>query len=252
MNGYNEIRQMLGRWYNGVSTPADQKSLEDFFAAYHDLPEDLAMERDIFLGILEAGEIYDELPADVSDRIESAIGTEKAREQSGRGHKSIWRRRIIAGCAVAACLALVVTMSIRLSINQNTTGLDEMIADVEQMQPKNTDSIIKIVSEPLVAPQMLASADTCIKNTHVASVKKNPRQMTPKIVEKEREADMYLTPEEERLAASNYHVVTDEREANAILGAVFVRLESGMTEEEYRISDVSARYEMEMNDMYNL
>lgn len=252
MNGYNEIRQILGRWYDGDSTPADQKVLEDFFAANNDLPEDLALERDMFLGLLEAGENYGELPMDVSDRIESAVEAEMAREQAVRGRKSTWRRRFITGCAVAACLALVVTISIRLSINKSTNELDMKMAVNEQMQPKNTDSIIKIVSEPLVVPQMLASADTCMKNTHVASVKKNPRQMTPKIVEKEREADMYLTPEEERLAASNYHVVTDEREANAILGAVFVRLESGMTEEEYRISDVSARYEMEMNDMYNL
>ena len=252
MNGYNEIRQILGRWYDGDSTPADQKVLEDFFAANNDLPEDLALERDMFLGLLEAGENYGELPMDVSDRIESAVEAEMAREQAVRGRKSTWRRRFITGCAVAACLALVVTISIRLSINKSTNELDMKMAVNEQMQPKNTDSIIKIVSEPLVAPQLLASADTCIKKGHVASVKKRPVYIAPKIEEKERGVDMYLTPEEERLVAANYHVVTDEREANAILGAVFVRLESGMTEEEYRISDVSARYEMEMNDMYNL
>ena len=76
--------------------------------------------------------------------------------------------------------------------------------------------------------------------------------MKCKPVETDSDDDLYLSEEEERLVAANYHVVTDEREADAILTTVFVRLESGMTEENFRISDVRARYEMEVNDIYDL
>jgi len=63
---------------------------------------------------------------------------------------------------------------------------------------------------------------------------------------------MYLSEaEEQQLIADNYRVVRDEREADAILSSVFVRLEGSLMEESYRISDINAEYEMEMTKLYN-
>lgn len=131
------------------------------------------------------------------------------------------------------------------------------MSETPDVRPASTDTMLFMTPE---LPQIVAPAVEHESRKLASAQKKASRHdkasrhaVKHKPVGTDSDDDLYLSEEEEeRLVAANYHVVTDEREANAILGAVFVRLKSGITEESYKISDVKARYEMEMNDIYDL
>lgn len=253
MNEYNDIREILNRWYDGNTTPAEQQRLADFFATDRELPADLEMEREMFRAMTEAGEDYAEMPLEVSRSINAALEVEMAREREPQRKGFGWRRRAMTACAAAACMAVVLTIPFLKSNDKAMVGdkAGMAVSETPDVRPVSTDTMLFMTPEQ---PRAVAPAVEK-ESRKLASVhKKAPRHAVKhQPVETDSDDDLYLSEEEEeRLVAANYHVVTDEREANAILGAVFVRLKSGITEESYKISDVKARYEMEMNDIYDL
>lgn len=252
MNEYSDIREILNRWYDGNTTPAEQQRLADFFATDRELPADLEMEREMFRAMAEAGEDYAEMPHDVSERINAAIEAEMAGERGPQRKGFGWRRRAMTACAAAACMAVVLTIPFLKSSDKAMVGDKPGMAlsETPDAGPISTDTMLFMTPEQ---PRAVAPAVEKESRKLASAQKKSSRKAVKcKPVETD-DDDLYLSEEEEeRLVAANYHVVTDEREANAILGAVFVRLKSGMTEESYKISDVKARYEMEMNDIYDL
>lgn len=253
MNEYNDIREILNRWYDGNTTPAEQQRLADFFATDRELPADLEMEREMFRAMTVAGEDYAEMPHEVSRRINAALDAEMAGERGPQRKGFGWRRRAMTACAAAACMAVVLTIPFLKSSDKAMVGDKPGMAlsETQDVRPVSTDTMLFMTPEQ---PRAVAPAGEKESRKLASAQKKASRHAVKrKPVETDSDDDLYLSEEEEeRLVASNYHVVTDEREANAILGAVFVRLKSGMTEESYKISDVKARYEMEMNDIYDL
>lgn len=253
MNEYNDIREILNRWYDGQSTPAEQQRLADFFATDRELPADLEMEREIFRAMAEAGEEYAEMPHEVSERINAAIEAEMAEERGPQRKGFGWRRRAMTACAAAACMAVVLTIPFLKSNDKAMVGdkAGMALSETPDAGPVSTDTMLFMTPEQ---PRAVAPAVEKESRKLASAQKKSSRKAVKcKPVETDGDDDLYLSEEEEeRLVAANYHVVTDEREANAILSTVFVRLESGMTEENFRISDVRTRYEMEMNDIYDL
>lgn len=253
MNEYNDIREILNRWYDGNTTPAEQQRLADFFATDRELPADLEMEREMFRAMTEAGEDYAEMPHDVSERINAAIEAEMVEERGPQRKGFGWRRRAMTACAAAACMAVVLTIPFLKSDDKAMVGDKPGMAlsETPDAGPVSTDTMLFMTPEQ---PRAVAPAVEKESRKLASAQKKSSRKAVKrKHVETDGDDDLYLSEEEEeRLVAANYHVVTDEREANAILSTVFVRLESGMTEENFRISDVRTRYEMEMNDIYEL
>lgn len=253
MNEYNDIREILNRWYDGNTTPAEQQRLADFFATDRVLPADLEMEREMFRAMTEAGEDYAEMPLEVSRSINAALEVEMAREREPQRKGFGWRRRAMTACAAAACMAVVLTIPFLKSNDKAMVGdkAGMAVSETPDVRPVSTDTMLFMTPEQ---PRAVAPAVEKESRKLASAQKKSSRKAVKrKPVETDSDDDLYLSAEEEeRLVAANYHVVTDEREANAILGAVFVRLKSGITEESYKISDVKARYEMEMNDIYDL
>lgn len=253
MNEYDDIREILNRWYDGNTTPAEQQSLSDFFATAVDLPADMEMEREMFRAMTETGEDYAEMPVEVSERITAALETEMAGERVERRKGFGWRRRAMTACAAAACLAVVLTIPFLKSSDKAMIGdkAGMAVSETPDARRASTDTMLFMTPE---LPRAVAPAVEKESRKLASAQKKASRHTVKrKPVETDSDDDLYLSEEEEeRLVAANYHVVTDEREAHAILSTVFVRLESGMTEENFKISDVRARYEMEMNDIYDL
>lgn len=253
MNEYNDIREILNRWYDGNTTPAEQQRLADFFAMDRELPADLEMEREMFRAMTEAGEDYAEMPLEVSRSINAALDAEMAGERVERRKGFGWRRRAMTACAAAACMAVVLTIPFLKSNDKAMVGDKPGMAlsETPDAGPVSTDTMLFMTPEQ---PRAVAPAVEKESRKLASAQKKSSRKAVKrKPVETDGDDNLYLSAEEEeRLVAANYHVVTDEREANAILSTVFVRLESGMTEENFRISDVRTRYEMEMNDIYDL
>lgn len=253
MNEYNDIREILNRWYDGNTTPAEQQRLADFFATDRELPANLEMEREMFRAMAEAGEDYAEMPVEVSERITAALEAEMAGERVERRKGFGWRRRAMTACAAAACMAVILTIPFLKSNDKAMIGdkAGMAVSETPDARRASTDTMLFMTPE---LPRAVAPAVEKESRKLASAQKKVSRHAVKcKPVETDSDDDLYLSEEEEeRLVAANYHVVTDEREADAILSTVFVRLESGMTEENFRISDVRARYEMEVNDIYDL
>lgn len=253
MNEYNDIREILNRWYDGNTTPAEQQRLADFFATDRELPADLEMEREMFRAMAEAGEDYAEMPVEVSERITAALEAEMAGERVERRKGFGWRRRAMTACAAAACMAMILTIPFLKSNDKAMIGdkAGMAVSETPDARRASTDTMLFMTPE---LPRAVAPAVEKESRKLASAQKKASRHAVKrKPVETDSDDDLYLSEEEEeRLVAANYHVVTDEREAHAILSTVFVRLESGMTEENFKISDVRARYEMEVNDIYDL
>lgn len=253
MNEYNDIREILNRWYDGNTTPAEQQRLADFFATDRELPADLEMEREMFRAMAEAGEDYAEMPHDVSERINAAIEAEMAGERGPQRKGFGWRRRAMTACAAAACMAMILTIPFLKSNDKAMIGdkAGMAVSETPDARRASTDTMLFMTPE---LPRAVVPAVEKESRKLASAQKKASRHAVKRApVETDSDDDLYLSEEEEeRLVVANYHVVTDEREADAILSTVFVRLESGMTEENFKISDVRTRYEMEMNDIYNL
>lgn len=252
MNEYDDIREILNRWYDGNTTPAEQQRLADFFATDRELPADLEMEREMFRAMAEAGEDYAEMPVEVSERITAALEAEMAGERVERRKGFGWRRRAMTACAAAVCMAMILTIPFLKSNDKAMIGDKAGMAESETPDARraSTDTMLFMTPE---LPGSVAPAVEQESQRLATAKKKAPRHAVKRTpVEADNDDELYISEEEERLVAANYHVVTDEREADAIISTVFVRLESGMTEENFKISDVRTRYEMEMNDIYNL
>lgn len=253
MNEYNDIREILNRWYDGNTTPAEQQRLAYFFATDRELPADLEMEREMFRAMTEAGEDYAEMPVEVSEHITAALEAEMSGERSLRRKGSGWRSRAMTACAAAACMAVVLTIPFLKSSDKAMIGdkAGMAVRETPDARRASTDTMLFMTPE---LPRAVAPAVEKESRKLASAQKKASRHAVKrKPVETDSDDDLYISEEEEkRLVAANYHVVTDEREAHAILSTVFVRLESGMTEENFKISDVRARYEMEMNEIYDL
>ena len=253
MNEYNDIREILNRWYDGNTTPAEQQRLADFFATDRELPADLEMEREMFRAMAEAGEDYAEMPVEVSEHITAALEAEMSGERSLRRKSFGWRSRAMTACAAAACMAVVLTIPFLKSSDKAMIGdkAGMVVSETPDARRASTDTMLFMTPE---LPRAVAPAVEKESRKLASAQKKASRHAVKrKPVETDSDDDLYLSEEEEeRLVAANYHVVTDEREVHAILSTVFVRLESGMTEENFKISDVRARYEMEMNEIYDL
>lgn len=261
MDRDKEIRAMLDRWYGGISTPEEERRLLDFFASDMELPPDLEEERILFRAIAETAAEDVELPGDVARRIVKTLEAEMSNKRAAVPMFAVWRRRFMAACGVAAVF-LAVTLAIRTLVadyNQSQApevGLAENRTETPvSIAPELSDTaIIKIPDNR--APVLIAEVSKAKhKNKNVSASRVNDDKVA-EVSEYEAaddvdEDDMYLSEEEEeKLVACNYRVIKDEREADAILGSLFVSLENNLNEGSALISDIERQYEINSYEVF--
>lgn len=256
---HNEIRYLLSRWYEGGTTPDEERRLSEFFATAGTLPPDLENERVMFQAIDAVDEQEVKIPEELARRIDNAIEEEMARERETTSATSRFHRWMIAAGTVAASLVAVLMVH------------TFVVKDHDRVRPQTQLALGSPASSVTSAPDTAAfivpgeiNTDRSASSEMQVNTKRRPASSSQKAkadrtqqdkispTESGLDEDMYLSEaEEQQLIADNYRVVRDEREADAILSSVFVRLEGSVVEEDYRISDISAEYEMEMTKLYN-
>lgn len=255
---------MIDRWYGGGTTPGEERRLVEFFSSATGLPEDLEAERSLFGAI---GEVSDNLPAmpeEYSERVASAVEAEMAKERTAIPDRRVWRRRVIRVCGAAACLLAGILAVRTLTVpGHDVSSSGPALAVNEKSAVSDSDKAEKPETAVTVCPpaahEAIASAAPAPKEKrHRTGAKRaTARRHAARHVNQPSDyaaddTEMYLSEAEEaRLLAGNYHVVSDEREAEAIMGSVFARLEGNLAEEAYRVSDINAQYEMEITKLYN-
>ena len=245
---YNEIKDLIARWYEGGATPGEYRRLMDFFSTARGLPGDLEMERAMFQAIDAVDEQEVKIPEELARRIDNAIEEEMAREREATSATSRFHRWMIAAGTVAASLVAVLMVH------------TFVVKDHDRVRPQTQLALGSPASSVTSAPDTAAfivpgeiNTDRSASSEMQVNTKRRPASSSQKAkADRTQHEDMYLSEaEEQQLIADNYRVVRDEREADAILSSVFVRLEGSVVEEDYRISDISAEYEMEMTKLYN-
>lgn len=134
-----ELKQLLNLYYSGLTTPDDEMRLIEMFASIDELPDDLAVDRDIVMS-LHRGTCVD-IPDGAVDSVSRLI--DKLDRQD---HRYAVGRKFFAFAGVAASLAIVVTF-ILFIVNSSTPNPNE-ITD-PQTAYNETERALIMVSESL-------------------------------------------------------------------------------------------------------
>lgn len=267
-----EMRELLGRWYSGTTTPAEEHLLAEALAGKAELPADLEADARLFRELTALGASETEMPEEYSSRITAALEREMAASRRKTPGDAFWRssrfRRIGAAAVIAVCLSFIGGVALWDSTGTQLRG-GETLATVSGQTDK-TQNVSPIVAEAedsviMVFPERGGLEAPAEKNLpkgrkpgvirSVASAKAaNENLVAMADIEKPEtpEAEVYdfLTPEEEAmLADSRYRVVTDSDEANAILSSVFAQLEAKVDIQANNISMLHEEYEVELNKL---
>lgn len=239
-----EIRRLLELYYEGMTSKSEEKRLSRLLAEAEDLPQDLATDRRLF-EVLSA-ELEMKLPADKEEELMAAM----EREIDAEPRRSAWRRLWPVAAAIAACL-LLGWLSLRL-VTPDTPRQQSPNVMAKGMtdQPAASDTAVTYLHMANVEKHNISDREkTTVATTDNGRTEKKHVRKTASVVkaadENNREEEIYYLSreEEEQLVARNYRVVSDEREAYAIMNSVFSRLDGNIQESSYRIDDISDKYE---------
>lgn len=247
MDEYKEIRILLERWYAGDTSPDDESQLMAFFRDAGELPPDLETDRQLFSALDSAAMENVELPADVSERIDAAV----VREMNAGSRKSLRRPKTWLYISVSiAAMFLVLFVAYRFMATGNeqtpTPNLTENYNDSHI--PADRDTLnLNICKSGIARADVHEKVPRKIPG-HKASCKNSVSQLL-KVQEQNSQYDSipnsidesWISAEERaRLEASNYRIVENENEADAIYCSVMMRMDGRIQAEHVAIEMIDA------------
>lgn len=246
MTDTDKIRILLDRYYGGTSSPDDERRLGDLLAEARDLPADLEADRALFAALRDAADCIPDIPRDADARITSALEAEMARGRRAAG--MTFRRRVIWTLSgAAACLLAMFAAYNFVPGRTDSVPADAVAVNVRHheapVQTVTADTVVNAAPHSPLAP---AYASAAVDNASgPRKARRIRRHDSPgAIASADNTAD-----ETEMLIAANYHVVEDEREADAIISSIFGRMEGNLAQETNRIDEIGVEYECEVNKL---
>lgn len=234
---YIFIRGLLDLYYQGVSTPEETDRLYELLTQAEDLPSDLEADRELLLAVGKSVSIPVDLPQDIDCKILESLEEEmrlsRASEALDRARsvsRRMWQQRMLAFVAAAACLLLgVVAVSVI-----GRRGVDTPSSQTAHFDNKTEKTISEgsFTSDQTIATSPEEAPESQAESRRVAESLATARSKSSKKVglQKPEVTNDGYALEEERMARADYHVVTDEREAYAIMNSIFSRLENRSAE----------------------
>lgn len=137
-NELNEIRRLLDLYYEGQTTPEEERTLLRFFADAGDLPADLEPDRELFAALVD--ETADDCPVpttlhdDIMRRLDSLPGAQPGRRTPAR---VLWLRIASA----AAAIALIATVAVHFT-NRDTTDIDTKQLALAEESTTDTQAVV--------------------------------------------------------------------------------------------------------------
>lgn len=226
----NEIRGLLKGWYSATLSAEEERRLQELLLNADELPADLEAERELLSALHDAGTEETELPEEYSSRINIALEREMS---ATRMRSKVMRRRLWGAAAAVALFAVGAGIAFQTGTDRPS---QEQLALVNKPRIETPKAAKTIIAEEPAAEEKIAATDA---GPHV-------RKQRPLRHRQDR-----LETDEEETLTGNYHVVTDEREAEAMLAAIFGRLESQVDIENERMAEIKGEYETEMNKLEN-
>lgn len=140
----DKIRNLLARFYEGLTTPAETEALKDFFRNTHDIPDDLKADAAVFRTIDAREETEIAVPEDLKAKIIASTVGSCRRTFS-------WR----AAVGIAASLAVIIALSIAL-IRPSQTSENQYLA---ARTTSYTHEVVDSAEVVAVTNRMLAMLD---------------------------------------------------------------------------------------------
>lgn len=234
----NKIRRLLDRWYAGEASPGETDLLTDMLRRASSLPEDLEADRTLLLSLDIPEAETAAMPEEVSARIDAALDSEMRRGGIAASRRR-FRRRLAYYLSGAAACALIVVSAMKF-------GFSEDGASIPGGLPFATpsESVLALATPSATVAAQEESASEIAPAPAAGSTRK-------KSIIKRRNA-VADTPQdpcdgseecmERRFIADNYRVVENDAEASAIIGSVFARLDSRVTEENCNIDNIRTEF----------
>lgn len=245
-----QIRELLDHFYQGATTPEEERQLASLLQNAEDLPADLEADRRLFASLSA------DIPTETANRIENALEAEMAKARSP--FTSRRRRWAIAGVA-AACLAIA-SVGVSLLIPDKDISSQpnqEQLANVKtpsvNVEKENAELPARdsLISAP-IAQNIEATAPVPIVKPKEAKAETRP--VMQKSTEKEANQVAETLPGErtrdksyDHLAA-NYRIIDDPQEAQAFVGELFAVMESNLVLERSRVADVYDNMQFELTN----
>ena len=99
-----QIKQLLNLYYSGLSSQIDEKRLDRYFADMKSVPEELIVDRDLYIASRKRPHI--EVPEDLGPQLGLLIDHLERQEQThNRGRRWITTGSVAAGVAIVISLA---------------------------------------------------------------------------------------------------------------------------------------------------
>lgn len=270
-----EIRMLLAEWYDASISPEQERHLHRLLAATPSLPEDIAGDAELFMAIsIPEDTMLPEIPEKLNERIKSALEQEFAKTRRGInifGHHISryavgWIAAVIALAAPAAWLTI--DRILKTEKADDVAGKKLALNVAPLTDSVNNRQTLTLAKDENPIPETSAKehkfSSACNSRNHIPghsidgpedSPAKSRTSQRPETVEDDNfnELDFYPYSDEEReLLADNYRIVSDRREAEAIVSTVIMRLQGNLMSESQRISEINSQYQLETNKLYKL
>lgn len=130
----NHIKDLLEKFYEGVSTPAEENILYEFFNSGNDIPDEMENDRRMF-AILSNTAKYAVPPVDLQDRIMQTIDSQTANKNAARKNATRLSRfswiAIATLASAAAVIALIVLTPFTTEITPDIRETSGLLASIE-------------------------------------------------------------------------------------------------------------------------
>lgn len=239
-----DIRRLLDLYYQGETSVVEERQIVEYFESHENLPDDLIPDSYLFKSFYNKNSY---IPETVDEKIIKAIEEEFKKQTKSHNYRLIW----YALSAVAACL-IIGYIGLKIFSPQNNTNsqIIPLLSEIANDKENNTDTTVTHFNLANYENKRV-DKQTIIKKDDIATTDSKNKTRSTSIsssISKEEitvdEEPCYLTiEEEEQLEARNYRVVRDEDEAFVIMNSVFSQLDGKIKESNYRIVDISDKYE---------
>ena len=167
----NHIKDLLEKFYEGVSTPKEDNILCEFFNSENDIPDEMENDRRMF-AILSDTAKYAVPPVDLQDRIMQAIDSSTTNKNAARHSRFSWIA-IATLASAAAVIALIVLTPFTTEITPDIPETPGQLAYIE-----SADTIDRTTGNPNEAEKTPANNS---RKTTVASAGKRLTTKSPAI-----------------------------------------------------------------------
>ncbi|MDE6537591.1 MAG: hypothetical protein K2M13_06105 [Muribaculaceae bacterium] len=264
---YNELRSLLGKWYEGAASPQEEADISAMLTDADSLPPDLEADRDLFMTMTDALEDLPEIPEQYSLRINAALEkeivadkkeianvgakSEDAKRRAGNRIGGFLRSGLFRWTAtgVAVCLAGIFITNRMMEIPAIDMPVQKSGVAMNIAVPaQQADTLIHSISLVKDNKVNVDGNRECLKRGEGRKtiIKKATRKSE---YHEENHEDPYLTREEEEmLIAHNYTVIRDEGEAARKLNHIFGGLESNIMDEMSNLRRIETEYQSEVGN----